>query len=177
MPDALRLAAAMFWFWSLHGHYTEGRRRLRHLLSVVSDENTVRVQALNGAARLAVDQGDYPEAGRLLAESSELSRRLSDKAGEGLATIFLSRCMISSGRTAEGASLPERALALLTEAADQPGAALGLFDQALAAQFTGDMATAGELHERCAARCGELGFASLRARALQLLGTARVDLG
>jgi len=175
--SALRLAAAMFWFWSLHGHYSEGRRRLRHLLSLVPDENTVRVRALNGAAWLAIDQGDYPEADRLLGESAELSRRLNDKAGEGLAAVFLSRCMISSGRIGQGASHPERGLALLTEAADQPGIALALFYQALAAQFTGDMATAGELHERCAARCGELGFASLRARALQLLGTARVDLG
>ena len=71
----------------------------------------------------------------------------------------------------------ERGFALLTEADDQPGIALALFYQALSAQFTGNMATAGELHERCAARCRELGFASLRARALQLLGIARVDLG
>ncbi|HET7244718.1 MAG TPA: AAA family ATPase, partial [Streptosporangiaceae bacterium] len=174
---ALRLAAAMFWFWSLHGHYTEGRRRLGQLLNLVPDESTVRVRALNGAAWLAIDQGDYPEAGRLLGESAELSRRLNDKAGEGLAAVFLSRCMISSGRIAEGAPHPERGLALLTEAADQPGIALALFYQALAAQFTGDMAAAGELQERCAARCSEIGFASLRARALQLLGTARVDLG
>ena len=48
-PAALRLAAAMSMFWSLHGHYTEGRRRLRQLLGLVPDENTVRVRALNGA--------------------------------------------------------------------------------------------------------------------------------
>jgi hypothetical protein len=36
---------------------------------------------------------------------------------------------------------------------------------------------AEQLHERCAATCRELGFASLRARALQLLGIARLDLG
>jgi predicted ATPase/DNA-binding CsgD family transcriptional regulator len=174
---ALRLAAAMFWFWSLHGHYSEGRRRLRHLLSLVPEENTVRIRALNGAAWLATDQGDYPEADRLLGESAELSRRLDDKAGEGLATVFLSRSLIASGRVAEGAAYPERGSALLAEAGDRPGIALALFYQALSAQFTGSMATACELHERCAAMSGELGFASLRARALQLLGIARVDLG
>jgi non-specific serine/threonine protein kinase len=167
----------MFWFWSLHGHYTEGRRRLGHLLSVVAEENTVRVRALNSAAWLAIDQGDYPDADRLLGESAALSRRLGDKAGEGLATVFLSRCLFQSGRIAEGAPYPERGFALLTEAADRPGIALALFYRALSAQFTGDVATASDLHERCAAMCAELGFASLRARALQLLGVARVDLG
>ena len=99
-PAALRLAAAMSMFWSLHGHYTEGRRRLRQLLGLVPDENTVRVRALNGAAWLAIDQGDYPDADRLLSESTELSGRLNDKAGEGMAAVFLCRSMLSSGRAA-----------------------------------------------------------------------------
>jgi predicted ATPase/DNA-binding CsgD family transcriptional regulator len=176
-PAALRLASAMSLFWSLHGHYTEGRRRLRQLLGLVPAENTLRVRALNGAAWLAIDQGDYPDADRLLGESIELSRRLSDKTGEGMAVVFLSRCLLSSDRVAQAAPYPERGFALLTEAGDRPGIALALFYRALAAQFSGDTVTACELHERCAARCGELGFASLRARALQLLGIARVDLG
>jgi DNA-binding CsgD family transcriptional regulator len=94
-----------------------------------------------------------------------------------MAAVFLSRCLLSSGRVAQAAPYPGRGFALLTEAGDRPGIALALFYQALNAQFTGDMATACELHERCAAMCEELGFASLRARSLQLLGIARVDLG
>jgi DNA-binding CsgD family transcriptional regulator len=94
-----------------------------------------------------------------------------------MATVFLSRSMLASGRIAEAAPYPDRAFALLTEAEDRPGIALAFFYQALNAQFTGNMAAACELHERCAAKCAELGFASLRARALQLLGVARVDLG
>jgi predicted ATPase/DNA-binding CsgD family transcriptional regulator len=174
---ALRLAVAMSWFWSLHGHYTEGRQRLRALLGLVPDENQVRVRALNGAAWLAIDQGDYADADRLLIESTELSRRLNDKAGEGMAAAFLSRSMLSSDRVAEAASYPGRAFALLAEAEDQPGIAIALFYRALSAQFTGHAEAACELHERCVARCRELGFESLRARALQLLGIVRVDLG
>jgi predicted ATPase/DNA-binding CsgD family transcriptional regulator len=174
---ALRLAVAMSWFWSLHGHYTEGRRRLRTLLGLVPDENRVRVRALNGAAWLAIDQGDYADADRLLSQSTELSRRLNDKAGEGMAAVFRSRCLLSSDRVAEAAPYPERAFALLTEAEDRPGIAIALFYRALSAQFTGHAQTACELHERCVARCQELGFDSLRARALQLLGIVLVDLG
>ena len=39
---ALRLAAVMSWFWALHGHYTEGRQRLRQLLGLVSGEKARR---------------------------------------------------------------------------------------------------------------------------------------
>ena len=37
-PAALRLAAAMSAFWSLRGHYTEGRQRLGELLGLVPDD-------------------------------------------------------------------------------------------------------------------------------------------
>jgi predicted ATPase/DNA-binding CsgD family transcriptional regulator len=177
LPAALRLAAAVSWFWSLHGHYTEGRQRLRQVLDLVPDENIVRVRALNGAAWLALDQGDYPEADRLLSESTELSRRLNDKVGEGMAAAFLCRSMIASGRAAEAAPYADRAFALLTEAGDRPGIAFALFYLALNAQFTGSLEAACGFHERCAALCRELGFESLRARSLQMLGTARLDLG
>ncbi len=176
-PAALRLAASMSWFWSLHGHYTEGRQRLRQLLGLVSGENTVRVRALNGGAWLAIDQGDYPDADRLLSESTELSRRLNDKAGEGMAAVFGCRSMISSDRIAEAAPYAERAFALLTAADDRPGIAFALFFLALNAQFTDDLEAACELHERCVALCRELGFESLGARALQPLGIARLELG
>jgi len=102
-PAALRLAAVMWLFWSLHGHFTEGRQRLRQLLGLVPDQTTVRVRALNGAAWLAIDQGDYPDADRLLSQSTELSGRLNDKVGEGMAAAFLCRSMLSSDRVAEAA--------------------------------------------------------------------------
>jgi predicted ATPase/DNA-binding CsgD family transcriptional regulator len=174
---ALRLAAVMSWFWSLHGHYTEGRQRLRQLLSLVSGEDTVRVQALNGAAWLALSQGDYPDADRLLGESSKLSRGLNDKVGEGMAAVFCCRSMLSSGRFAEAAPYGERAYALLTEVDDRPGTAFALFFLALNAQFTGKLEAACGLHERCVALCRELGFDSIGARALQNIGITRLELG
>ena len=62
-------------FWSLRGHHTEGRQRLGELLGLVPDESMARVSALNGAAWLAIDQGDYAEAADLLGESIGLSPR------------------------------------------------------------------------------------------------------
>ena len=174
---ALRLAAAMSWFWALHGHYTEGRRRLRQLLGLVSGKDTVQVRALNGAAWLALSQGDYIDADRLLGQSTELSRRLSDKAGGGMAAVFRCRSMLSSGRYAEAAPYAERGYALLTEAGDRPGVAVALYFLALNAQFTGKLEAACGLHERCVALCRELGFDSVGARALQNIGITRLELG
>jgi non-specific serine/threonine protein kinase len=175
-PAALRLSAAMSMFLSLRGHYTEGRQRLRQLFALVPDQTTVRVGAVNGAAWLTIDQGDYPGADLLFSESSELSRRLNDRAGEGMAAA-LCRSMLSSDRVAEAAPYGEQAFAMLTEADDRPGIAFALLYLALSAQFTGNLEASCELPERCAAACRELGFVSLGARALQLLGIARLLLG
>jgi len=77
-PAALRLAASLPAFWSLRGHHTEGRQRLGELLGLVPDESTARVSALNGAGWLAIDQGGYAEAARMLGEGIRIGRALSD---------------------------------------------------------------------------------------------------
>jgi non-specific serine/threonine protein kinase len=120
---ALHLAASMAAFWSLRGHHTEGRQRLAELLGLVAEESTARVSALNGAAWLAIDQGDYAVAERLLGDSSGLSRALGDKVGEGIATVYLGRCKLSSLRIAAAVPDVERAVALVSEAADRPAIA------------------------------------------------------
>ena len=117
------------------------------------------------------------DADRMLGESTVLSRRLSDKDGEGMAAVFRCRSMLSSGRFAEAAPYAERGYALLTEAGDRPGVAVALFFLALNAQFTGKLEAACGLHERCVALCRELGFDSVGARALQNIGITRLELG
>src|SRR5262249_28825556 len=118
-PAALRLAASMAAFWSLRGHHTEGRQRLGELLSMVPEPTVNRVSALNGAAWLAIDQGDYAHAMDLLGESIGLSRILGDTVGEGIATVYLGRCKMSGLRIVEAAPEVARADALLNQAGDR----------------------------------------------------------
>ena len=120
-PAALRLAAAMSAFWSLRGHHTEGRQRLGELLGLVAEPSLARVSALNGAAWLAIDQGDYADAAGLLGESIGLSRALGDTVGEAIATVYLGRCKMSSLDTAAGAPDVERAVALVSRDRGRPG--------------------------------------------------------
>jgi hypothetical protein len=161
---ALRLAAAMPAFWSLRGHHTEGRQRLGELLALVAGAGITRVSALNGAAWLAIDQGDYAHAAGLLTESIGLSRALGDTVGEGIATVYRGRCTMSSGRIADGAPDVERAVALVNAAGDRPAIAFTTFYSALVALLTGRLEAACNLFTRCGATATELGLAPLSAR-------------
>jgi predicted ATPase/DNA-binding CsgD family transcriptional regulator len=176
-PAALRLAAAMSAFWSLRGHHTEGRQRLGELLGLIPGPILSRVSALNGAAWLAIDQGDYDQAADLLGESIGLSHALGDTVGESIATVYLGRCTMSTGRISEGAPYVKRAVALASEAGDHPAIALTTFYSGLVALLTGQLETACGLFTRCAAMAAELGLAPLSARSRLMLGFPLLDLG
>ena len=62
---ALRLANRLTGFWSVRGHFSEGRRRLGELLGRVPDDDPERMDALSGAGWLATDQGDSAVGRRL----------------------------------------------------------------------------------------------------------------
>jgi predicted ATPase len=68
---ALRLAGALWRFWSVRGYLHEGRRRLQEVLGQESTGGdsapSARVKALADAAMLAIEQGVYDEAGPLCA--------------------------------------------------------------------------------------------------------------
>jgi non-specific serine/threonine protein kinase len=176
-PIALRLAASMAAFWSLRGHHTEGRERLGELLDLVPDPSVTRVSALNGAAWLAIDQGDYTRAADLLDRSIELSRALGDTIGEGVATLYLGRCKMSGLRIVEAAPEVERTAALMEQAGDRPAIAFSMFYSGLASLLTGRLEAACDQFAQCAAMAAELDLAPLAARAKQMLGFPLLDLG
>ena len=80
---ALQMAVAMRPFWTARGHFTEGRRRLQALLEQLPEANPTRAQALRSAAWLAVEQGDYADAERLLGEEHPAESRSGRRARRG----------------------------------------------------------------------------------------------
>lgn len=174
---ALRLAASMSAFWSLRGHHTEGRQRLGELLSLVPEPSAARGSALNGAAWLAIDRGDYVDAAAMLGQSIELSRALGDTAGEAIATVYLGRCQMSRRDIAGGAPHVERAVALVSQTGDGPATAFVTFYSGLVALLTGQLEAACGLFDRCAAMAAALDLEPLSARARQMLGFPLLDLG
>lgn len=85
MPDldwGLRLCVALFRFWDMREHLTEGRARLETVLRLAGAERSkerARVSHFIGA--LASAQGDYPAAERFLKQSLSLYEELGDESG------------------------------------------------------------------------------------------------
>ena len=80
---AIRLGAAMWWFWYVRGYCSEGRRWLEAALKApqMGGQTVARAKALRGAGTLAVYQWDYEVGSALLEESASLCRGLGDKRG------------------------------------------------------------------------------------------------
>jgi predicted ATPase/transcriptional regulator with XRE-family HTH domain len=85
-PDAvraLRLSAALWPYWYVRGHATEGRASLAAVLRLPGSDRvtTARAQALLGSGQLAVSQGDYAAARDRAADSVTVCRALGDDRG------------------------------------------------------------------------------------------------
>jgi predicted ATPase/DNA-binding CsgD family transcriptional regulator len=174
---ALRLANRLTGFWSVRGHFSEGRRRLGDLLGRVPAEDPERVDALNGAAWLATDQGDRVSALELLDESIRCARVAQDPVREAAGLYTRGRARLVIGDPAGGRADIERALELQAEAGDDAGLAAALWLAGAAAIFEDDLGTAIERFERCVQLSAALGLPAVEARALQLLGVSRLERG
>jgi non-specific serine/threonine protein kinase len=173
---ALRLANRLTAFWSARGHFSEGRQRLGELLELVPDDDPDRMDALSGAAWLATDQGDRASAIPLLDESIERARATHDVVREATALYYRGRAKQIIGDPAGGRADIERAWELQTGGGGADLAA-ALWWAGAAAMFEDDLGLAIERFERCAELSGALGLPAIEARALQLLGVSRLELG
>lgn len=174
---ALRLANRLTAFWSARGHFSEGRRRLGGLLDLVPADDIGRVEALAGAGWLATDQGDRATAVALLDESIERARARHDRVCEAAALMYRGRAMQVIGDPAGAGSDIERALQLQTAAGDDAGLAAALFFAAASSMFEGDQRLALERFEGCVTLSRAVGLPQVEARALQLIGVTRLQLG
>jgi hypothetical protein len=147
--EALRLTAALHWFWDRRGYLDEGRARLQAALDAAANIATpngtllrARAWTLVGAAALTFDQGDRVAVAAFAKESVVLFRQLADASGLTLALLRLA--------FTRSAADPQQARELLAEAIERARATgnpwfvgLALFVSAQAALFgTGDTAAA-----------------------------------
>jgi predicted ATPase/Tfp pilus assembly protein PilF len=154
----LRLAGALWRFWSTHGHLTEGRRWLAAALAGGSQAPaTLRAQALHGAGRLAWNQSDYATAYMLLEESLALSREVGDKGGIAASLNSLGQFAHSQGNYAHATARYTKSLVLFRELGNKGGIASSLTNLGIVARQQGDDARATALHEESLALKRELG--------------------
>ncbi len=177
-PGALRLAGALWRFWFLRGHLTEGRRWLQRSLSSDADGTPgPRAKALHGAAVLAAFQSDLPAAMELCEESLALATELGD--GIGIADALAARGGIERmGGAYAGANTDfETALGRYRDTGDRSGAARMVCQLGSVAWAEGAGARAQQLFQDSLGASRETGDLPVSIQALSGLGLLALHRG
>jgi predicted ATPase/transcriptional regulator with XRE-family HTH domain len=176
----LRLASALWRFWAIRGHLSEGRRWLEPALSVSDDvPANVRADGLNAAGNLARDQGDLTRSRRSHEEGLALRRELGDVRGAALSLNNLGTVLMDQGEYQRATLLYEEALSLFREHAGEWEIAIGLHNLGIALGHRGEHARAATLLDEALVLWERLGETASRARSLDGLGEVerkRADL-
>ena len=183
--EGLRIAGALWRFWSRRGYLSEGRRWLEAFTSpgqvsaqaASVEVAAVRATALSGAGNLATEQGDYARATGLHEESLALRRDLNDTLGIANSFNNLGNLAWLQGDAARAAVWYEESLVLRRHLRDTWGIATCLDGLGGVAYYQGDVARAQVLYEESLALRRELGDTAGLAHALGNLGEVVHELG
>jgi non-specific serine/threonine protein kinase len=140
---ALRLAGSLWWYWYLHGEYTEGRRWITAALDRTGGLRTAaRARGLLGAGRLAFLQCDYPAAEALFAQTRELAQELGATRLLAATLQFTGSMARERGDYTRSEELHRESLELWRRLGDAGGVARSLNYLAFVAWLRGDLADA-----------------------------------
>jgi predicted ATPase/DNA-binding SARP family transcriptional activator/Tfp pilus assembly protein PilF len=175
----LRMAGALWRFWEVHGHYSEGRA---YLLEALEREGAgrrteERARALNGAGVLASYQGDYEAARVLHEESLAISRELGDKQGIAWPLHHLGLMASRQGDYETARARHEESLTIWRELDNKGGIGWSLHQLGSVAREQGVYGVARALYEEALAISRELGDKQGIAWSLNDLGKAAYDQG
>jgi len=155
---AARIGWALWLFWWMHGHFTEGRRWMEETLAKgVSMPAAPRAKALFVAGTMADGQADRRSAQPLLEESLMHFRELGDKLGSALALSGAGLVAVGQGRHERGVALFQEAVDLFLEIGERWGASVTLSFSAVGWFGRGDPIRAKRLAERGLELAREIG--------------------
>jgi len=143
----LRLSAALVEFWHLHVHHSEARRWLEDALAKDGGSPSARMKALERAAFLAWEAGDYDRAVALGEEGLALARRFGNDAVAASVLHTLGSVAMSRVELGQASALLEEALALWRALGDDGGIAYALYMLGLVAVLRRDHEGAMAYHE------------------------------
>ena len=172
----LRLAAALALFWSIRGHFHEGRAWLagalgqEQLPTPSAETRDLRAEALRAAGNLAWFQGAFAAAASLLEEALALKREAGDQQGVARLLTALANVAADRGDHAAARARHEEALQVHREAGNGAGVARSLGDLADLAIGRGEHAAARGMLEEALALGREAGDKHVVARSLAYLG-------
>jgi predicted ATPase/class 3 adenylate cyclase len=175
----LRLAGALWQFWSLRGHFSVGRDHLDALLGLPgSDQDReVRAKALNAAGVLAESQGDFLRATELHEESLVIARETGDTREATWALANLGCAALGQGDLDRAQETLEAALAAARESGFKQYAAASLVDLGRVALGRSDVKEAADLYQDGLALFREIGDETQISRTLNNLGEIAIGEG
>ncbi|MGC2186236.1 MAG: tetratricopeptide repeat protein, partial [Terriglobales bacterium] len=136
---ALRLCVALFRFWDMREHLTEGRIRLESVLRLAGSERSdERARVLLFLGALASAQGDYPAAESFLAQGLSLYEEMGHESGIAASLNALGVSAQDRGDYSTAQSNFERSLACWRLLPDQSAIARCLHNLANVVKVLGD---------------------------------------
>ena len=175
---SIRLTAALWYFWDLHGHLSEGRRWLKSALRKRSSTQTRwEARALMGAGSLGRAQGNLAEAEHFLEEALDVYRNLKDEIGTARALDELGSLAYLKCDFIVGESLCEESLMLYKKHGDLEGVASSLFSMGHWQTPRGQFQQSEALLSECLDLCKRLDFIQGQGAALASLARLRLYLG
>src|SRR6266567_1005303 len=168
---ALRLAGALWRFWLVHGHVSEGRHFLERALEGSEQRGSAwRAKALLGVGALATSQDDSGQAEVLCGEGLALYRELGDRRGSALCLAMLGYMAMMRSTYAQARTRLEESLQQALEAGDTGVRVFALQILATVLIYQGEYTRAQALLEESLLLSRERGDVQNHAQSLAQLG-------
>ncbi|SMD20677.1 non-specific serine/threonine protein kinase [Kibdelosporangium aridum] len=166
----LRMASALWFYWTASGLLKEGRRWLDRALSLNPQPTRMRAGALWRDGRITVFQGDVPAAVSKLEECRTLAQQLGDLQALAYGTQMLGVASLFGGDLPRAATLLEEAVARHHANRELTSTALlASLQLALTRAFQSDLDGAVDLCEECLTVSDAHGETWARSYALYVL--------
>jgi predicted ATPase len=172
---ALKLAGALYRFWSMRGHLAEGQTRLERLLAADEAPTAARARALNGAAVMAISRGDPLAAKERSEDALALHRRLGDDWGAAYSVFSLALTATEEADWARALPLFEECLARFRELGDDHYALIAADGIAWTAGQLGDPERRRRGHEEVLREARSVGDWAIAASQLEQLAEFAQD--
>ena len=174
----MRMCIALFRFWDMREHLTEGRARLETILHLAgADRAKERAKVLLFLSAMVTSQGDFQAAEHFVQECSSLYEQLGDRSGIAASLNALGIGQRDRGDYASAESNFERSLAWWRLVGDRSATARCLHNLANVVKVRGDYARARFALREATQIFGELGDRSGAAWAINQQGDISREQG
>lgn len=174
---ALRLVSALWRFWNMRGHLTEGRRRLEGALAADERPTPARAGALTGAAANAAASGASTSARSWAEEALALNRTFGDAWGAALSQSYIATAAAEEGDWARAQQLIEECVRAFRDLGDVHYTLLATWFLAWTWNELGERERARALGEENLRSARAAGNIRVEARSLGSLAMLAIDEG